>query len=99
MAQQLLVSVGSIIQRFHVLARDNQDVGRRLWVYVANDDAAFIAVQKIGGNLTGDDLAKEAVIFGHFDRAQPRISLTSNFKPGTECETTVSPRLYFRELR
>jgi hypothetical protein len=41
-------------------------MSRRLAVDVAYHDAALVLVQQLGGNLTGNDFAKQTTLFCHF---------------------------------
>ena len=44
-----------------MLARDDQDVGRRLGVDVAEGNDEVVLVDEVGRDLAGDDAAEEAV--------------------------------------
>ena len=54
--------IAGLVQRRHVLLRNNENVRRRLWVDVAEDDCVVGSRNGIGRYLTSDDPAKEAIL-------------------------------------
>ena len=64
-AEQRLVRLTRFVQRGQVFARDDERVGRRLRVDVAEDDRAVVLENLRRGNLARHDLAEETVLFGH----------------------------------
>ena len=63
MAQQSLVSLRSIVERFDMFLWNHQQVSRRLGVDVANNYRPIVAVDEVSGNLPGDYPAKKATWF------------------------------------
>jgi hypothetical protein len=63
MAQQRFIPLGSIVERFKVIPRNNQQVGGRLGIQVANDDRAIILVREVTGNFLRRYAAKQATLF------------------------------------
>jgi hypothetical protein len=64
-AQQRLVFVGSIVQRFNVFVRDYQQVRWRLRIDIPNDYCRLVLMDQVGWNTLLHDLAKQATLFWH----------------------------------
>ena len=64
-AERCFISLRSFVQRFHVIARDNEHVHGGLRIDVTKSEAPLILVNAVGGNLARDDPAKEASLFRH----------------------------------
>ncbi len=58
MAEQFLVFRAHLRERSDVLARNHQQMHRRLWMNIGKSDARFILIQLLRRNLTVDDFAK-----------------------------------------
>jgi hypothetical protein len=65
MPQQRLVFLRRIIKRLEMLARDHQQVRRRLWIDITNHYAPFILMNELTRYLTPDDPAKQAILLRH----------------------------------
>lgn len=60
MTEEQFVIGRGVRKRYQVLARDDQEVNRRLRVDVFEGDGAFIFVDDLAGRLAGDNAAEEA---------------------------------------
>jgi hypothetical protein len=56
-----------------MLARDHQQVRRRLGINVTNHHAPFILMNEVARYVTGDDPAKQATLFRHLPNSLIRI--------------------------
>jgi hypothetical protein len=65
MAKQSFVPLRRFVERFHMFERNHEYVRGRLRVDVPNSDAAIILMNKLSGNVTGYDFAKETGVIGH----------------------------------
>jgi hypothetical protein len=71
--QQDLILLRSVVERFEMLARDHQQVRRRLGINVTNHHAPFILMNEVARYVTGDDPAKQATLFRHLPNSLIRI--------------------------
>ncbi len=62
-AQQRLVFLRSIVQRFNVFVRNHQQVSRRLRINIANNDRRVVLVDEVGWNLLRYYSTKQATLF------------------------------------
>src|SRR5712692_7102600 len=91
MTKQRLVLLRSIIERFQVLAGNNQQVRRRLRIGVANNNASIVLIHHVGRGRARQDFAKEAIRLSH-ERIIPQSSefklwLVSAEQPEVELST------------
>ena len=61
---QLTLRRNQIIQGRHVLARNDEDVGRSLRIDVAERHKLVVFMDDSGGNFTADDPAEQAASIG-----------------------------------
>jgi hypothetical protein len=57
--KQSFVSLRRIIQRLNMFAGNHQHVCRRLRIDIANHEATIVLMDKLGRNLSVNDLAKQ----------------------------------------
>src|SRR5882724_1536850 len=79
MAQQRFIFLRSIIERVHVLARNDQQVRGGLWVCVANYDATRVLVNHVSGGSSRQNFAEEAICLAHVGNNNTEFS-GSKFK-------------------
>src|SRR5215468_6238694 len=65
MSEQQLIALRNIIQRFHVLAWNNEQVRRGLRIYIANHDATIILIHDVGRRISTQDFTKQTVTLTH----------------------------------
>ena len=56
--QQRLVFLSGVVEGIHMLARNNEYVGGRLRVDIADHDAARVLINNVTGRISVDDFAK-----------------------------------------
>jgi hypothetical protein len=61
--EQSFIPLGCIVERFEVLAWNDQRVHWRLRIDVAYNHTAFILMNEIAWYFSGDDFAKQAIGF------------------------------------
>src|SRR5262249_362400 len=61
-AEQLGVGLGDLVVRGDDLARDDEHVGRRLCIDVAEGEAAVVLVNDLGRDLLVDDLLEKVIL-------------------------------------
>jgi len=61
MAERSLIPLTGFVKRFYVFARNDQNMGGRLRVDVAESQRAIILVDDVRGNLPGNDSTKETI--------------------------------------
>jgi hypothetical protein len=59
MAEQRFVPLRSFVERFHVVARDDEHMHGRLRVDVTKSQATLVLVNDVSGNFSRNDLTKE----------------------------------------